>query len=166
MQTSPSKMQNPIVPSNTLVLSSLQESLSLAEQRRSLQQQEGLAVDLDHLPPKLQEMLIVGRCSSMETTTPSSQSTCLPGNSQPMDAVKPSLHHSLPPHSTYFTAHRDSKALGYSPCTSPAHAPIRPDSQMQGKDDMHSKSVGSFLAQIEHSINLRQMAAAAEKVEE
>ena len=144
----------------------LQESLSLAEQRRSIQDHEGLAVDLDHLPPKLQEMLTAGRCSSMESTTLSSQSTCLPlGRNQLADARKPSLHHSLSPHSAYFTAHRDGQVLGYSPCASPAHhAPVRPDSPLQGKDDTHSQSVGSFLAQIEHSINLRQMAAAAEKV--
>lgn len=109
-----------------------QESLSLAEQRRSLQYVPLLRIhDLED-------------SSRPHSPVPSHADTPPMPTSPQLQQPRPSDPQSI---------------TGYSPRTSPSHL-MGPDLGVK----LRSESVQSYLTQIEHKQNLRQMAAAAEQV--
>ena len=117
-----------------------QESLSLAEQRRSLQYVPLL---------RIHDLESSSRPHSPDPDTPPMPHVPNHSDTPPMPA---SPQHQPRP--------SDPRAMmGYSPRTSPSHL-IGPDLGVK----LRSGSVQSYLTQIEHKQNLRQMAAEAELV--
>lgn len=127
----------------------------MAEQRRAVQREISMnrSSNVNGFSLRLHELMEGTRQDAIETSSSLSNSS------------ENQLHSSkLPHHQTLFLSsappHKEGMVnKGYSPRTSPSH--------LNGPDlglKVHSQSLQSYLTQIEHNKNLREMVTAAERV--